>query len=33
MVLLCSSHVKPKKQTSDLKCLNNEIKVKVIPMT
>jgi riboflavin synthase alpha subunit len=33
MVLLCSSHVEPKKSNSDLKCLNNEFKVKVVPMT
>ena len=32
MVLLCSSHVEPKKPYSDLKSLNN-FKVTVVPMT
>ena len=35
MVLLCSSHVEPKKQNSDLKSLNKarDFKVTVVPMT
>jgi hypothetical protein len=33
MVLLCSSHVEPKKQNSDLKSLNKNFKVTVVPMT
>ena len=35
MVLLCSSHVEPKKQFSDLKSLNKEhnFKITVVPMT
>ena len=35
MVLLCSSHVEPKKPYSDLKSLNkvNDFKVTVVPMT
>jgi len=33
MVLLCSSHVEPKKSDSDLKSLNKNFKVTVVPMT
>ena len=33
MVLLCSSHVEPKKSNSDLKSLNKNFKVTVVPMT
>jgi len=35
MVLLCSSHVEPKKINSDLKSLNktHDFKVTVVPMT
>jgi len=35
MVLLCSSHVEPKKTNSDLKSLNKaqDFKVTVVPMT
>jgi len=33
MVLLSSSHVEPKKSHSDLKSLNKNFKVTVVPMT
>ena len=33
MVLLCSSHVEPKKSYSDLKSLNKNFKVTVVTIT